>query len=262
METDGKNGPAFNPYVSVDCVLFGYDGERLMVLLVRQSEASSSPQQDPAPQAPCLADETAPSTLKLPGSIIYKEEDLDEAAQRVLYELTGLKNIPLHQFHAFGDKNRTSNPRDVRWLRRFHGLDASFERIVTVAYFALLKINRRIAPLSSDYEACWMSLDGLGFLAFDHNRIIESAREYLYRHAETNPDILFNILPRKFTAAELRRLFEVFYGQTYDVRNFHKKMARMPYVCPLDEREKGVPHRAARYYRFDRVCYNQFRKIK
>jgi ADP-ribose pyrophosphatase YjhB (NUDIX family) len=262
MKTDAEKNPAFNPYVSVDCVLFGYDGESLKVLLVRQCEASAD-DADSAPPTPASESAaTEPSVWKLPGSIIYQEEGLDEAAQRVLYELTGLNNIPLHQFRAFGETDRTSNPRDVRWLRRFHKLNARFERIVTVAYFALVKINRRFTPLSSGYEACWTPLDRLGFLAFDHNRIVESAREFLYRHAENHPDILFNILPRKFTVAELRKLFEVFYGHTYDVRNFHKKIARMPYLFPLDEKEEGVAHRAARYYRFDRVRYNQYRKVK
>ena len=117
-----------SPNISVDYSLIGFDGENLRVLLVRQIGASE------------IADE---SMYKLPGSLIYADEDLDDAAKRVLYELTGLKSVPMVQFRAFGSKDRTRNPRDVRWLERFHSLPNQIDRIVTVAYLALLKIDRK-----------------------------------------------------------------------------------------------------------------------
>ena len=97
-----------NLHVSVDCVLIGFDGEQFRVLLVRQVGKQS---------------EDGYNNMKLPGSLIYDDEDLDEAAKRVLNELTGLKNVKLTQFKAYGSKNRTRNPKDVLWLERFHRLD-------------------------------------------------------------------------------------------------------------------------------------------
>lgn len=247
MENAGEKERSVNPNVSVDCVILGYDGTKLGLLLVRQIERERN--------------ETH-HTMKLPGSLIYNEEDLDTAAKRVLYELTGLKNVPMFQFHTFGSKDRTRNPKDVKWLTRFHRLASDVERIVTVGYFAMLKINSRLKMLSPYYEACWVPLDEVGELAFDHNQILECALTYVRQYAENNPLVLFELLPKKFTISELRGLFEVLYDRVYDVRNFHKKVTVMEYVVPLEERQKGVAHRAARYYRFDRVRYHKsFRKI-
>lgn len=243
-----KNSRSINPNISVDCVIFGYDGKQLSILLVSQTEKEP---------------DGSLSAMKLPGSLIYNDEDLDESAQRVLYELTGLKNVTMLQFHTFGSKDRTRrNPRDVKWLTRFHELSSDVERIVTVGYLAMLKMGPRFVTLSPRYEACWVPVKEVGELAFDHNEIIGRAIEYVRQYAENHPAMLFGLLSRKFTAAELRHLFEVVYDRVYDVRNFHKKIAMMDYVVPLEEKQVGVAHRAARYYRFDKVKYNQsFRKI-
>ena len=96
-------------------------------------------------------------------------------------------------------------------------------------------------------------------LAFDHKQIVEEALAYIRQYVENTPSSLFTLLPRKFTASQLRALYEVIYDREFDVRNFHKKIALMDYVVPLEEKERGVAHRAARYYRFDRVIYNKRR---
>lgn len=233
-----------SPNISVDCSLIGFDGEEFRVLLVRQVGASESEQE---------------TMYKLPGSLIYVDEDLDEAAKRVLYELTGLKSVPMVQFRAFGSKNRTRNPKDVGWLERFHSLPNQIDRIVTIAYLALLKIDRKYTRLSHKYEASWVPVKDVGELAFDHNQILEASLAYVRQYVENSPAVLFDLLPRKFTAAQLRRLYEIVYDRSFDVRNFHKRISMMKYVVPLEEKEQGVSHRAARYYRFDRVIYNQMR---
>ena len=89
-------------------------------------------------------------------------------------------------------------------------------------------------------------------MAFDHVQIIKEALLYIRNRAELNPSFLFSLLPKKFTAAQMRRLFELVYDKVFDVRNFHKRIAQMPYVVALDEKERGVAHRAARYYKFDK----------
>lgn len=234
-----------NPAVSVDCSLVGFDGKQLKVLLVKQTGEAT--------------EEEGEAVYKLPGSLIYMDEDLDEAAQRVLRELTGLKSIALRQFKAFGSKNRTSNPKDVRWLERFHSLPNQIDRIVTIAYWAFLKIGRKNNVLSHKYEACWVPIKEVKELAFDHKQILEESLEYIRQYLEVSPALLFDLLPRKFTIAQLRKLYEQVYDKPYDVRNFHKRVSMMHYVVPLEEKELGVRHRAARYFRFDRVIYNQSR---
>lgn len=225
-----------NPHISVDCVLIGFDGENLSVLLVKRQG---------------VVDKDFCDT-KLPGSLIYMDENLDEAAERVLSELTGLKNIKLEQFKTFGDKDRTSNPKDTLWLERLHSLKAPVDRIVSVAYISLQKVNSRTLFPSYKYEPCWRPVKELGELAFDHVQIIKEALLYIRNRAELNPSFLFSLLPKKFTAAQMRRLFELVYDKVFDVRNFHKRIAQMPYVVALDEKERGVAHRAARYYKFDK----------
>ena len=196
--------------------------------------------------------------MKLPGSLIYMDEDLDEAAQRVLFELTGIRNVNLMQFKAFGSKNRTSNPKDVHWLER--AMQSKVERIVTIAYLSMVKIDRALDKNLDEFQACWVALKDIKTLAFDHNLIIREALTYIRQFVEFNPSMLFDLLPRKFTASQLRILFELVYDKAVDVRNFHKKIALMDYVVPLEEKQTGVAHRAARYYKFDRKIYNKTRR--
>lgn len=232
-------------HVSVDCVLIGFDGEQFRVLLVRQVGKQV---------------EEGMNDLKLPGSLIYAEEDLDDAAKRVLTELTGLKNIKMTQFKAYGSKDRTSNPKDVLWLERFHRItEGKVGRIVTIAYLSLLKIDRQSRQLRPDYDACWVPVQEVKTLAFDHFQILRDALTHVRQYVEKSPAVMFDLLPRKFTAAQLRTLFQLVYEKTFDVSNFHKRIAQLPYVVPMEEKETGVAHRAARYYKFDRSLYAKMR---
>lgn len=246
MESQTENNQIIDLHVSVDCVLIGFDGEQFRVLLVRQIGKQTDGEFN---------------DLKLPGSLIYADEDLDEAAKRVLNELTGLKNIKMSQFKAYGSKDRTSNPKDVLWLERFHRItDNKVGRIVTITYLSLLKIDQRNQQLTDTYDACWTPVSEVKTLAFDHVQIFHDALAYIRHYVEMNPSVMFDLLPRKFTAAQLRILYQLVYDKAFDVRNFHKKIALMPYVVPMEEKEKGVRHRAARYYKFDRTIYNKLKK--
>lgn len=234
--------PLANNHISVDCVVVGFDGERLRVLLIKRSG------QDHAGEF---------NDMKLPGSLIYKDEDLDEAAARVLMDLTGAKGVKMTQFKAFGSKNRTSNPRDVVWLERAQ--QAHVDSIVTIGYLAIVKLDSSMLRATNRDEVVWTPIDNIGPLAFDHNQIIQDAVAAMRREVDNNRAVLFDLLPRKFTASQLRLLTEIIYDRKLDVRNFHKKIAQMPYMVPLDEHEKGVAHRAARFYKFDRKLYNTSR---
>lgn len=235
--------PLANNHISVDCVVIGFDGERLKVLLIRRMGEEEG---------------QAFHDMKLPGSLIYQDEDLDEAAQRVLNELTGLKSVKLMQFKAFGSKNRTNDPKDVHWLER--AMQSKVERIVTIAYLSLVKIDRALSRNLEEFQAEWVALPDIKDLAFDHNLIIKEAMVFIRQYVEFNPSSLFDLLPRKFTASQLRTLYELVYGRQIDVRNFHKKIILMEYVVPLEEKQQGVAHRAARYYRFDKKIYNKSRR--
>lgn len=232
-----------NPYVSVDCVLLGFDGEQLCVLLVRQCGQN----------AVNTNGEEKTGIEKLPGSLIYLDENLDEAARRVLKQFTGLVQVNMYQFKAFGGPDRLKNPEDSIWLSRFYNLSHHIDRIVTIGYTSLLRIDRKMQKLEGGYEAQWMPVSEVPRLAFDHNAIVDEAVKSVRARATLDVTLLFDLLPRKFTAAQLRSVMEVVLGVKLDVKNFHKKLAQMPYVVALEEKEDGVNHRAARYYRFRKL---------
>ena len=192
MQNIEQKTPLANNHISVDCVVIGFDGEQLKVLLIKRAGEE---------EGEIFHD------MKLPGSLIYMDEDLDEAAKRVLNELTGLKNVNLMQFKAFGSKNRTKDPRDVHWLER--AMQSRVERIVTIAYLSLVKIDRALNRDLDNYQASWVAMPDIKALAFDHNLIIKEAITYVRQYVEFNPSSLFDLLPRKFTASQLRTLYEL-----------------------------------------------------
>lgn len=229
------NENLYNPHVSVDCVVFGFDGEKLKVLLIERTiEENNELYND----------------KKLPGSIILANEDLDEAATRILNELTGLKNIYLSQFRSFGNPKRTENPRDILWLE--NTMQLKIGRIVTVAYVALIKIDRKIQVKKENTQINWYDLNEVSKmnLAFDHADIIKKGIEHIRHNLDIEPHLLFELLPRKFTITQLQTLYDTIHQERSDVRNFRKKVAQWPYVVALDEKEEGVPHRAARLYKY------------
>lgn len=229
------------PHVSVDCVIIGFDGSQFNVLLLKRTGNEG---------------EKEFSDLKLPGSLIYSDEDLDKAAQRVLGDLFTKSSIFLYQFKCFGSPDRTSNPRDILWLE--NAVNQKIGRIITVSYLSLIRIDDKLHFRSDNLEATWKPVNLVEDLAFDHKAILAEAMNEVRRFVTIDPSLVFNLLPRKFTAAQMRVLFEELFGETMDVRNFHKKIARMDYVVALDEFESGVAHRAARYYRFDKKKYLKF----
>ena len=238
MEAQKGVKEMFYPHVSVDCVLLGVNEDKLCALLVERKIEGSEEKH-----------------YKLPGSLIYESEDLDTAAYRVLNEATGLKRVALKQFHSFGSPARTKNKEDVKWLESASQMKIT--RIVTVAYLALCKIGKRSPSTGKEDQMIWAPVGELPHLPFDHKEIVESAVCEIRKWVEAEPSIVFDYLPAKFTAYQLRRTYEIIYNKEMDVRNFHKRMNAMGYVVQTDEIETGVSHRAARYYRFDKVKYNK-----
>lgn len=229
-------------YVSVDCVVFGFENNQLHVLLVQRNTP-----------------ELSGKDFKLPGSLIYQQEDADSAAHRVLFELTGLRKMTLKQFKVFTSPKRASNEEDLKWLEFEY--NNKINRLITIAYLYLSKINRKLNIVAKYSTVKWCPVSELPKMPFDHNQIIEEALKEIRTWVAKEPAILFDLLPTKFTASDLRHLYEAIYYQEYDVRNFHKKMIKMEYIVPLEEKQENVSHRAARYYKFDKVKYNKRKGI-
>lgn len=226
-------------HISVDCVVLGFDGAEFRVLLLERSFGDGM------------------NDYKLPGALIFQDEDLDSAARRILTNLCGISNVRMHQFKAYGSKDRTRAPRDVDWLEEVQNVRV--ERIITIAYVGVLKLNDRRLGEVRKYGADWVEVENLPELAFDHNQIVADALSFFRHVSDAEPALLFDLLPAKFTAREMRALFDAVTGREHDVRNFHKKMESTEYIQPLDEFQTGVAHRAARYYKFDRKAYNKRR---
>lgn len=226
-------------YVSVDCVIFGFDNDQLNVLLVKKEGGKTN------------------QNLKLPGSLIYEDEDVDDAAARVLFELTGIKRVSLHQFRCFASPKRATKQEDKVWLDKEY--QPNINRLITVAYLSLCKVDRKLNNISKYKETEWRPLSNLPKMPFDHNQIVEESQSEIRRWIELNPSLVFELLPTKFTLSQLHCLYQEIYDRDIDIRNFHKKVATTPYVVSLDELQKNVSHRAARYYRFDKKMYNRWK---
>src|SRR6266542_5098280 len=183
------------PNISVDCVIFGFDFEKLNVLLAERELAND-------------ADEILIQDYTLMGYHIFDDEHLDAAAGRILKDLTGLDNIYLEQFCTFGNTDRVASEKDQLWLKHINMGFA--ERIVTVGYFSLID-NTKVTVTSKDRKIQWFPIDSIPNLdmAFDHKRIFYKALEALRNKVKTEP-IGFELLPDKFTLTQMQKLFESF----------------------------------------------------
>lgn len=232
-----------NNYISVDCVVFGFDSEKLNVLVVERTLSDGS-------------GEVEFSDLTLTGNHIYEDETIVEAADRILFDLTGLADIYLEQFKTFASPDRLKKENDRKWLLH-DGRDPD-KRIVSVGFFALLA-TQKVTIEWKGRNVKWMPVDEVGKLAFDHNLILEEALKAL-RSKLLHEPIGFELLPEKFTLSQLQKVYEIILDTTFDKRNFRKKVARMKYLIPLDEKQKGVAHKPARMYLFSREVYELTRK--
>lgn len=229
-----------NPHISVDCVVFGFDYKYLKVLLVERETM--------------LSNRTKKIDLKLPGALISNEENLDDAAYRVLTELTGIKNLYLKRFDVFGDKSRMQNPADVNWLRHFTGIH--IDRVVTIAYYSLIKLNGIDPSLGISVNAHWVNVNEIPDLAFDHNQIVSGALNTLRKELRSEP-VGFELLPEKFSIRQVQNLYEVILGIKLDNRNFRKRFLKLSYIKPLKEKEENVNHKPALLYRYNKTSYEK-----
>ncbi len=232
-----------NPYISVDCVIFGFSKSQLKVLLIEREYTDKTGIR--------FADH------KLPGDFITINEDIDRAASRTLEELTGLHDIFLQQFEVFGKPDRASRDFDKDWWLQTTGLE--IHRVVTTAYYALINICVSNSDFAIKNNASWIDMKSIPVLAFDHKEIIEKGLTHLQKALRNEP-IGFELLPERFTIRELQSLYEVILGSKLDNRNFRKKILKASYLVQLDEKQTGVAHKPAHYYRFDRHIYETSKK--
>lgn len=232
MSTSNQIQRSPNPNVSTDCVVFGFDEEKLKLLLIEQTQIG-----DLKPQ------------LALPGDHVLEDEGLDEAASRVLKELTNLEGIYLEQFRTFGDPDRLKDIKDQEWLRTFRADPNA--RVITVAYYSLVKMED-YSPEAASFagKVVWQPVDEIPKLAFDHNKIVDNALKHL-RMAFEHTNIASELLPEKFTLSMLQSLHEIVLGVTLDKRNFRKKIKKTTSIIALDEKQKGVDHKPAQLFKFE-----------
>jgi 8-oxo-dGTP diphosphatase len=233
------------PNISVDCVIFGFDFEKLNVLLVERE----------------LMDVHGKVLIKdytLTGYHIFEDENLDNAAGRILKDLTGLDNIYLEQFSTFGNTDRVLGEKDQLWLKHIN--QGFAERILTVGYFSLID-STKVSILQKDKKVQWIPINIVSEmeLAFDHKQILYKALEVIRNKARTEP-LAFELLPERFTLTQLQKLYEAIFGTPFDKRNFRKKIQQMPFIIPLKEKQKDVPHKPAQLFLFSREVFDKTRK--
>ncbi len=231
----------FQNYVSVDCVVLGYDEveNKLQLLLIKQKTPTSKSPDSFKPQ------------FALPGDLVKEEESLDDAATRVLNELTNVKGLFLEQFYTFGHPNRVRDPKDADWLLNTRKDPKA--RVITVAYLALVRIDH-ISPSAGSFaeQTTWRSVKKVPKLAFDHNLIVNQALETIREHPEQHI-VGKELLPAKFTLSQIQNLYEAIQNKVLDKRNFRKSIKTNDYLVTLDEKQKGVLHKPAQYYAFKKM---------
>jgi len=170
---------------------------------------------------------------------VNQGESINEAAGRVLDEFTGIDGIFMEQLGAYGEVERDLG-----------------ERVVSIAYYALVDMDKFDTSLVEKYDARWISISHLPELIFDHNKMVKDTINTLQRRAAVKP-IGFNLLGDQFTLPALQSLYEAIYQETIDKRNFRKKILSMDILEKLDEKDKSSSKRGAFYYQFNKDKYDQ-----
>lgn len=218
------------PSLSIDCVIFSFKDSSLRVIMVKMKDLDF---------------------WGLPGGYVRKDENIDEAAIRILKNRTGAENIYLQQFYTFGNLNRSEKVfekyPDTLWNK---------QRFVSIGYYALADFSKVDLIIDEFSTACeWKSIDELPDFMMDHKIIFEKALLTLREQLNNHP-IGYNLLPEKFTMPELQKLYEAILGKKLNRGNFYRKILRYDILTKLDESRKGGAHKAPDLYSFDLEKYN------
>ncbi len=213
-------------YVAVDCIIFGFNQKGLSLLLLKRD-------MDPGR-----------GEWSLMGGFVQRDESVDDAAKRVLKQLTGLTQVYMEQAGTFGEINRDPG-----------------ERVISVAYYALINIDEYDKESVKKHNAYWVEINSVPELVFDHSQMVKQARELMRKKASCEP-ISFNLLPKLFTLTQLQNLYEAIYGKPIDKRNFRKKVADMDFIEKTDMIDKTGSKRGAYLYQFNHTAYGKDSKFK
>ena len=208
-------------WVSVDCIIFGFDEGKLKVLIGRR-------QMDPGR-----------GERSLYGGFVAADESIDDAATRTVSELTGLNNLYMRQVGAFGRIDRDPG-----------------ERVISIAYYALINVKDYDERLRLDHGVEWMNVEELPKLYSDHNEMIRKARKLMRQKLRTEP-VGFRLLPDLFTLTQLQKLYEAVNGAELDKRNFRKRIKEMDYIEKTELIDKTGSKRGAYLYRFNKRAYHE-----
>ncbi len=206
-------------FVSVDCIIFGFEDKKLKLLLGKRH-------MDPGR-----------GEWSLYGGFVEEDESLDDAANRVLYELTGLRGLYMKQVGAFGAIDRDPG-----------------ERVVSIAYCALINVRDYDQKLLNEHQVEWVNLENLPELYSDHNDMVTKAITLLRRRISSEP-LSFNLLPSLFTLTQLQNVYEAILGENIDKRNFRKRIKTIDYIEKTDKIDKITSKRGAALYRFNKQAY-------
>ena len=204
---------------AVDCIIFGFDGESLKILLIHRG---FEPEKD---------------KWSLMGGFIQPDESADDASVRILKSLTGLEGVYLEQLYTFCDPQRDP-----------------IERTISITYFALIDIHQYEKQISDQYHPEWFPLNKIPDLIFDHNEMVKLAKEKLRYKAALHP-LLFELLPKKFTLPQLQSLYEYVYDTSFDKRNFSRKVLSTKLLIKQQDKDKYTSKKGAYYYKLNKKNY-------
>jgi ADP-ribose pyrophosphatase YjhB (NUDIX family) len=208
-------------WVSVDCIIFGFDEGKLRVLIGRR-------QMDPGR-----------GEWSLYGGFVRSDESINDAANRVLYDLTGLRNLYMRQVGSFGSVDRDPG-----------------ERVISIAYYALINVKDYEDELRIEHGVEWVNIDDIPELYSDHNEMIKKARKLMQQKISSEP-VGFQLLPSLFTLSQLQKLYEAVHGEELDKRNFRKRIKEMDFIEKTGLIDKTGSKRGAYLYRFNKRAYKQ-----
>lgn len=207
--------------LAIDCIIFGFDGKDIKLLLIKRNF------------------EPEKGNWSLMGGFLKEEEDLEAGAGRILYDLTGLKDVYVEQLEVFGKVSR--DPA---------------ERTVSVVFFALIQIDEHDAEAVRSHNAAWISLDRRPKLIFDHDQMVDRAIEHLRYKAALHP-IGFELLPENFTIPQLQKLYEAIYNTPLDRRNFSRKLLSTGLLIDTGLKNTNSATKKATLYKLDTIRYKE-----
>lgn len=208
-------------YVATDCIIFGFDEGKLKLLIFKRRV------------------EPLKGSWSLIGSFVKLDEDVDQAAKRVLKEITGLENVFMEELKSYGKAERDPGYRSI-----------------SIGQYALIRLDEYDKELVEKHGAHWYEIEEVPDLVLDHSQMVEDALNRIRRKARYKP-IGFELLPEKFTIPQLQQLYEAIYQKELDARNFRKKVLSLNVLVKLNEKDKSTSRRGAFLYKFDHKNYQK-----